>query len=92
MAPRKDAVRAQRPRAAAPRPLTEHQLAEVRRAVLALNGSGGHSVKVHGLVVYFDKELTLSKANPLTRSAYGLRRCRHRRPWVLRGRSGPTRN
>ena len=69
MAARSDAVRPRRHRAAGPRPLTEHQLAEVRRAVCALSGSGARSVKVHGLVVYLDKELTLSKANPLTRSA-----------------------
>ena len=53
MAPHKDAVRARRPRAAAGlRPLTEHQLADVRRAVLSLRGSGARSVKVHGLVVW----------------------------------------
>ena len=69
MAARSDAVRPRRHRAAGPRPLTEHQLAEVRRAVCALSGSGARSVKVHGLVVYLDKELTLSQANPFTRSA-----------------------
>ena len=69
MAARSDAVRPRRPRAAGPRPLTEHQFAEVRRAVLELSGSGARSVKLHGLVVYLDKELTLREANPLTRSA-----------------------
>ena len=64
MAPRKDAVRSRRPRAAAGlRPLTEHQLADVRRAVLSLSGSGTRSVKVHGLVVYLDKELTQPQVN-----------------------------
>ena len=64
MAPRKDAVRSRRPRAAAGlRPLTEHQLADVRRAVLSLSGSGARSVKVHGLVVYLDKELTQPQVN-----------------------------
>ena len=69
MAARSDAVRPRRPRAAGPRPLTEHQFAEVRRAVLELSGSGARSVKLHGLVVYLDKELTLREANPSTRSA-----------------------
>mgnify|MGYP006956447955 CR=1 FL=1 len=69
MAARSDAVRPRRPRAAGPRPLTERQFAEVRRAVLELSGSGARSVKLHGLVVYLDKELTLREANPLTRSA-----------------------
>ena len=63
MAARSDAVRPRRPRAAGPRPLTGHQFAEVRRAVLELSGSGARSVKLHGLVVYLDK------ANPSTRSA-----------------------
>ena len=40
-----------------------------RRAVLELSGSGARSVKLHGLVVYLDKELTLRKANPSTVSA-----------------------
>ena len=66
---RSDAVRPRRPRAAEPRPLTERQFAEVRRAVLELSGSGARSVKLHGLVVYLDKELTLREANPSTRSA-----------------------
>ena len=52
MAARSDAVRPRRPRAAGPRPLTERQFAEVRRAVLKLSGSGARSVKLHGLVVY----------------------------------------
>ena len=69
MAVRSDAVRPRRQRAAGPRPLTEHQLSAVRRAVLALSGSGARSVKLHGLVVYLDKELTLREANPSTRSA-----------------------
>ena len=69
MAARSDAVRPRRRRAAGPRPLAEHQLAEVRRAVLALSGSGARSVKMHGLVVYLDKELTQPQVNPLTRSA-----------------------
>ena len=38
-------------------------------AVLALSGAGARSVKLHSLIVYLDKELTLvSKAIPLTRS------------------------
>ena len=69
MAVRSDAVRPRRQRAAGPRPLTEHQLSAVRRAVLALSGSGARSVKMHGLVVYLDKELTQPQVNPLTRSA-----------------------
>ena len=69
MAVRSDAVRPRRQRAAGPRPLTEHQLSAVRRAVLALSGSGARSVKMHGLVVYLDKELTLRESNPSTRSA-----------------------
>ena len=69
MAARSDAVRPRRPRAAGPRPLTEHQLAAVRRAVLALSGSGARSVKMHGLVVYLDKELTQPQVNPFARSA-----------------------
>lgn len=69
MAARSDAVRPRRRRAAGPRPLAEHQLAEVRRAVLALSGSGARSVKMNGLVVYLDKELTQPQVNPLTRSA-----------------------
>ena len=70
MAPHKDAVRARRPRAAAGlRPLTEHQLADVRRAVLSLRGSGARSVKVHGMVVYLDKELTLPQVNSFTSTA-----------------------
>ena len=70
MAPREDAVRSRRPRAAAGlRPLTEHQLADVRRAVLALSGSGARSVKMHGLVVYLDKELTQPQVDPFARSA-----------------------
>ena len=69
MAARSDAVRPRRHRAAGPRPLTEHQLAEVRRAVCALSGSGARSVKMHGLVVYLDKELTQPQVNPFARSA-----------------------
>ena len=70
MAPHKDAARARRPRAAAGlRPLTEHQLADVRRAVLSLRGSGARSVKVHGMVVYLDKELTLPQVNSFTSTA-----------------------
>ena len=69
MVARSNAVRPRRPRAAGPRPLTEHQLAEVRRAVLALSGSGGRSIKMHGMVVYLDKELPLQEANPLAQSA-----------------------
>ena len=69
MAVRSDAVRPRRQRAAGPRPHTEHQLSAVRRAVLALSGSGARSVKMHGLVVYLDKELTQPQVNPLTRSA-----------------------
>ena len=61
MAARKDAARPRRPRAAAPRPLTEAQLDEVRRAVLAMSGTGARSLSKHGIVVYFDKELTLPK-------------------------------
>ena len=37
--------------------------------MLKLSGSGARSVKLHGLVVYVDKELTLREANPSTRSA-----------------------
>ena len=44
MAARKDAARPRRPRAAAPVPLTEAQLDEVRRAVLALSGTGARSL------------------------------------------------
>ena len=69
MAVRSDAVRPRRQRAAGPRPLTEHQLSAVRRAVLALSGSGARSVKMHGLVVYLDKELTQPQVNPFARSA-----------------------
>ena len=69
MAARSDAVRPRRHRAAGPRPLTEHQLAEVRRAVCALSGSGARSVKVHGLVVYLDKEMTLPQVNSFTSPA-----------------------
>ena len=63
MAVRSDAVRPRRQRAAGPRPLTEHQLSAVRRAVLALSGSGARSVKIYGLVVYLDKELTQPQVN-----------------------------
>ena len=59
MAARKDAARPRRPRAAAPVPLTEAQLDEVRRAVLALSGTGARSLSKHGIVVYLDKELPL---------------------------------
>ena len=69
MAARKDAARPRRPRAAAPRPLTESQLMDVRRAVQSVRGAGARSVKVHGIVVYLDKELTLPKPNSQTRLA-----------------------
>ena len=59
VAAHKDAARPRRPRAAAPPPLTEAQLDEVRRAVLAMSGTGARSVSKHGIVVYLDKELTL---------------------------------
>ena len=37
--------------------------------MLALSSSGGRSVKMHGMVVYLDKELPLQEANPLAQSA-----------------------
>ena len=52
----KCSAKSRRCSSAAPgKPLTESQLAEVRRAVDALTGSGARSVKVHGLIVYLDK-------------------------------------
>ena len=68
MAARKDAARPRRPRAAAPRPLTEAQLDEVRRAVLALSGTGARSLSKHGIVVYFDNGLTLPKPSCQSRA------------------------
>ena len=69
----KDAVRPRRPRAAAPLPLTEAQLDEVRRVVLAMSGTGARSVSRHGIVVYLGKELTLpqpgSRVRPVPISA-----------------------
>ena len=73
VAAHKDAARPRRPRAAAPPPLTEAQLDEVRRAVLAMSGTGARSVSKHGIVVYLDKELTLpqpsSRVRPVPISA-----------------------
>ena len=74
MAPaHKDAARPRRPRAAAPLPLTEAQLDEVRRVVLAMSGTGARSVSRHGIVVYLGKELTLpqpgSRVRPVPISA-----------------------
>jgi hypothetical protein len=42
---------------------------DVRRAVQSVRGAGARSVKVHGIVVYLDKELTLPKPNSQTRLA-----------------------
>ena len=73
VAAHKDAARPRRPRAAAPPPLTEAQLDEVRRAVLAMSGTGARSVSRHGIVVYLGKELTLpqpgSRVRPVPISA-----------------------
>ena len=73
VAAHKDAARPRRPRAAAPLPLTEAQLDEVRRAVLAMSGTGARSVSRHGIVVYLGKELTLpqpgSRVRPVPISA-----------------------
>jgi len=63
----KNAARPRRPRAAAPSPLTEAQLDEVRRAVLAMSGTGARSVSKHGIVVYLDKELTLPQPSSRVR-------------------------
>ncbi len=37
-------------------PLTESQLADIRRAVDCVRGSGARSVKVHGVIVYLDNQ------------------------------------
>ena len=84
VAAHKDAARPRRPRAAAPPPLTEAQLDEVRRAVLAMSGTGARSVSKHGIVVYLDKELPLPQPRP---AAECLRRRRARR---MPRRRGPT--
>ena len=42
---------------------------DVRRAVQSVRGAGARSVKVHGIVVYLDKELTLPKPNSQARPA-----------------------
>jgi len=50
-----------RPRVATCAPLTEQQLADVRRAVDNLSGSAARSVKCHGLVVYLDKNVAAAQ-------------------------------
>ena len=50
-----------RPRVATCAPLTEQQLADVRRAVDKLSGSAARSVKCHGLVVYLDKSVAAAQ-------------------------------
>ena len=63
-----------RPRVAICAPLTEQQLADVRRAVDKLSGSAARSVKCHGLVVYLDRnaataQIPKSGAQPSTGTA-----------------------
>jgi hypothetical protein len=47
-------ARSRRPPAAKSKPLTEAQLAEVRRTALAMRGAG-RSVKQHGVIVFLDR-------------------------------------
>ena len=54
MAAKKSAATRRRSSTAATEPLTESQLADVRRAVDSVSGSGARSVKVHGIIVYLD--------------------------------------